>query len=126
MAMLPHEKELVAKWRDRPFALVAVNSDQGGPEALRKRLADNGIAWRNAMDGSTTGPLAKAWNVHAWPTLYLIDADGVIRVRGRDFEKAAEELLKKAEGAGKKKGEGRKDGAPEKGGGEGTPTEPVK
>ncbi len=94
--MLPHEKELVEKWKDRPFALVAVNSDPGGPEALQKRLKEQGIPWRNAVDGSTTGPIAKAWNVHAWPTLYLIDADGVIRARGRDFEKAAEEWMAKA------------------------------
>ena len=94
--MLPRERELVGQWKDRPFSLVAVNSDQGGPEALRKILKDNDITWRNAAEGSTTAPLPKAWNVHAWPTLYLLDAEGVIRWKGHsgEWEETAEEWMK--------------------------------
>ncbi len=61
--MLPHEKELTAKWKDRPFALVGVNSDQGGQDALAKIVKEQGITWRNAVEGSTSGPIATEWNV---------------------------------------------------------------
>jgi hypothetical protein len=99
--MLPHEKELVEKWKDRPFALVGINSDKGGSETLRKIVAEQGIKWRNAVEGSTSGPIASSWNVRGWPTLVVIDAEGVIRWKGHggDWEKVAEEWLRKAEAA---------------------------
>jgi hypothetical protein len=93
--MLPHEKEMVERLRDRPFALIGINSD-GGRSALQKILQEQGITWRNAVDGSTSGALAKRWNVHGWPTIYILDAKGVIRyrgLRGQEMEQAVMSLL---------------------------------
>jgi hypothetical protein len=96
--MLPREKELTALWKDRPFSLVGVNSDQGGRDALRKIVEKEGITWRNAVEGNTSGPVATAWNVRAWPTVYLIDADGVIRWKGHggEWEGLAGEWIERA------------------------------
>ncbi|TAH37352.1 MAG: TlpA family protein disulfide reductase [Planctomycetota bacterium] len=93
--MIPHEKEMVERLQDEPFALIGINSD-GDRESLQKILKDNGIAWRQAVDGSTNGPLATRWNVHGWPTIYILDHKGVIRFRDlRDeaMERAVMELL---------------------------------
>ena len=101
MAMLPHEKELVERLKDKPFALLGINSD-GEVGQVKKILADRGITWRQAIDESTSGPWATKWNVHGWPTIYVLDAKGVIRyrdVRGEEMEKAIEQLLEEA-GAG--------------------------
>jgi hypothetical protein len=38
----------------------------------------------------------KQWNVHSFPTIYVIDAKGAIRhkhIRGEELEKAVEKLL---------------------------------
>jgi hypothetical protein len=93
--MLPHEKELVERLKDQPFALIGINSD-GDAETVKKILAENEITWRNAIDGSTEGPLASEWNVSGWPTIYVIDAKGVIRyrdVRDQAMEDAVMALL---------------------------------
>ena len=93
--MLPHEKELVERLKNKPFALVAVNSD-GDAAKLGKILADNAITWRNAVDGDTDGPWATRWNVHGWPTIYVLDATGKIRfrdVRGPAMDSAVDTLL---------------------------------
>jgi len=93
--MLPHEKELVERLKQKPFALIGINSD-GDAAAVKKILADQGITWRNAIDGSTSGPLATKWNVRGWPTIYVIDAKGVIRfkdVRGEEMDRAVDTLL---------------------------------
>jgi AhpC/TSA family len=93
--MLPHEKEMVERLKSRPFALIGINSD-GGRSALGKILQENGITWRNAVDGSTHGPIAKQWNVRGWPTIYILDAKGVIRyrgLRGQEMEQAVVRLL---------------------------------
>ena len=80
---------------NEPFALLGVNSD-GDAAKVKEILAREGLTWRNAVDGDTSGPWASAWNVNAWPTLYLIDKDGVIRERdprGERMLPAVRELL---------------------------------
>ncbi len=76
--MLPHEKALVKRLANDPFALLGVNSD-GDCESVLPRLQEEGINWRNAIDVTPSGDWATKWNVQGWPTLYLIDAEGVIR-----------------------------------------------
>lgn len=96
--MIPHEKTLVERLKDKPFALLGINSD-GDAEQVRKILKENGITWRNAVDGSTEGPLATRWNVSGWPTIYVLDAKGVIRflgVREKSMDDAVDELIKEA------------------------------
>jgi peroxiredoxin len=93
--MLPHERELVERLKDQPFALIGINSD-GDAEKVKEILAKNEITWRNAVDVSTDGPLATQWNVSGWPTIYVIDAQGVIRyrdVRDKPMEGAVMALL---------------------------------
>src|SRR5262245_10285412 len=98
--MLPHEKELVERLKDEPFALVGINSD-GSAEELKKILARENITWRQAVDGDTSGPWATKWNVHGWPTIFVLDAKGVIRyrdVRDKDMEDAVVKLIAEAKG----------------------------
>jgi hypothetical protein len=100
--MLPHEKTLVQRLADQPFALLGINSD-GDAEDVKKILAEQKITWRQAIDGDTAGPLATKWNVNGWPTIYVLDAKGVIRyrdVRDEEMEKVVLELLEEAK-AGK-------------------------
>ncbi len=96
--MLPHEKTLVERLKDEPFALLGINSD-GTAEELRPILLENQITWRQAVDGGTDGPLATRWNVRGWPTIYVLDAKSVIRyrdVRDRGLENAVMKLLEEA------------------------------
>lgn len=94
--MIPHEKKMVARLKDKPFALLGINSD-GGRDALRKILKDQGIQWRHFVDGDTQGPIATRWNIHGWPTIFILDHKGVIRykdLRDEEMEKAVVTLLK--------------------------------
>ena len=101
MAMIPHEKTLVKRLEKEPFALIGINSD-GSVEQLREILKTREINWRQAVDGSTEGPLATRWNISGWPTIYVIDAKGVIRyrdVREEAMDKAVDALLAEAKSA---------------------------
>jgi hypothetical protein len=157
--MIPHEKAMVDRLKDKPFALVGINSDgdravsktiegkdeeaavalaksedafidqvrQADPaflakaeatapglaarvrEAdlanLRKILEKNGITWKQAAQGSTSGPLPRRWNVSSWPTIYVLDAKGVIRfknLRDEELEDAAVKLIAELEKEGKR------------------------
>jgi hypothetical protein len=93
--MLPHEKALVKRLKEQPFALIGINSD-GPADKLKDILNKNEITWRQAVDESTSGPLATKWNVSGWPTIYVIDAQGVIRyrdVRDKEMDDAVDKLL---------------------------------
>jgi len=86
--MYPHERSLVKRLAGKPFAIVGVNSDEDR-EQIRKTLVKENITWRSFWtEGGTGGPVAKEWNVSGWPTIYLIDHEGVIRYKGHGEEEA--------------------------------------
>ncbi len=100
--MYPHERSLVEEYKDRPFALLGVNSDQDR-EKLKTILEEKDLTWRSFWNGgSTSGPISTEWNVRGWPTIYVIDHEGVIRqknVRGDQLDAAIKDLVEKAEAA---------------------------
>ena len=75
--MLPHEKALVQRLANKPFALLGINNDGTAAEVL-PRFKQEGITWRNAIEPAE-GSLASQWNVTGYPNLYLVDAVGKIR-----------------------------------------------
>ena len=94
--MYPHERSLVKRLAGKPFALLGVNSDRDR-ETLKEVMAKEEITWRSWWDGgSTRGPIAGQFNVSSWPTIYVLDAKGIIRykgVRGDAMDKAVDTLL---------------------------------
>ena len=97
--MFPHERSLVEKYKNEPFAIVGINSDKN-LEALKDVRAKENISWRSFWNGpeGTGGPISSTWNVRGWPTLYILDAKGTIRYKslGADeqaIDKTLEELL---------------------------------
>jgi RNA polymerase sigma factor (sigma-70 family) len=87
--MYPRERELIKEFAGQSFVLLGVNSDED--RAKVKDLKTKGeVTWRNWWDGgSARGPIAKSWNVSAWPMVYVIDSNGVIRQRGNSDDGVA-------------------------------------
>ena len=95
--MYPHERSLVKRLANKPFALIGVNSDRDLEKLAAVREKEN-ISWRSFWNGpeGTRGPISKRWNVSGWPTIYILDAKGVIRfknARGEAMDKAVDQLL---------------------------------
>ncbi|NWK57622.1 TlpA family protein disulfide reductase [Verrucomicrobiaceae bacterium N1E253] len=98
--MLPHERSLVKELKGRPFAIVGVNSDS--KEKLKQLVKDGTTTWRNFTNEQSYGKISTKWGVRGWPTLYLIDHNGVIKhkgLRGEEMEKAIKEMVAEAEAA---------------------------
>jgi thiol-disulfide isomerase/thioredoxin/ribosomal protein L17 len=96
-AMIPHEREMVEKFKDKPFALISVSADDQKKE-LEEFLAHESMPWTHWWEGPEAS-LLKTWNIHFFPTIYVIDAKGVIRhknIRGADLETAVERLVAEA------------------------------
>ena len=96
-AMYDHERLVTNKLADKPFVLLGVNSDRE-LETARAAVREETLSWRHFWNGEqgTLGPIATTWNVEAWPTVYLIDAEGVIRyksVLGEEIDNGIEALM---------------------------------
>lgn len=101
-AMIPHEREMVAKLKDKPFALISISGDND-KETLTNFLEKEKMPWIHWF--ADRKGILKDWNIRYFPTMYIIDHKGVIRakdLRGEALEKKVEELL--AEMAKEKKG----------------------
>jgi hypothetical protein len=103
---IPHEKALVERLKDAPFVLLGINTDDDKDD-YRKKLGEYGVTWRSAWQGSTEGPIPTAWGVRSYPTIFVLDANHVIRhinARGEELGRVVDELL--AEQHEKKSGGG--------------------
>jgi thiol-disulfide isomerase/thioredoxin/tRNA A-37 threonylcarbamoyl transferase component Bud32 len=103
--MYPQERALVGRLKGRPFALVGVNCDEEKADVLRA-VERQGLNWQSWWDGGTQGGrIAEQWQVNSYPTIYVLDAQGIIRakdVRGEELDKAVEKLLKEQEARAEK------------------------
>ncbi|MEM6671956.1 MAG: TlpA disulfide reductase family protein [Planctomycetota bacterium] len=92
--MIPHEKELVKRLKDEPFVLLGINSD--AKETYDTKRAEMGVTWPSINNESISPSISTSWGVQGWPTIYVLDHEGVIRfkgVRGKDMDKAVDQLL---------------------------------
>jgi hypothetical protein len=98
MAMVPHERSLVKRLEDKPFALLGIDFD-ADKKTLKKAEEKNKITWRSWFDGRG-GPIGDKWNIRFLPTIYVLDAKGVIRyknVRDKELDEAVDALLKEVD-----------------------------
>jgi thiol-disulfide isomerase/thioredoxin len=106
MQEVPHERELAATYKGRPFAILGVDCDEPKEVAL-KAMKENGITWPNWHDGEDGGgPIQSLYHIRSFPTLYVLDGEGKIRAkdaRGEGLDKLVETLVVEAEGAAKAK-----------------------
>jgi thiol-disulfide isomerase/thioredoxin len=98
-AMLPHERAIAKRMEGKPFALIGVNSDRTR-DVVKKAREKEHITWRSWWDdGTRRGRISSAWNIHFWPTIYVIDAKGIIRykdVTHQALDEALDSLVKEA------------------------------
>ena len=96
--MIPHERQMVERLKGKPFELVSISVD-AKKETLKEFLSKEKMPWTHWWVGGDS-KFGEAWRIQSYPTIIVIDADGVIRhkdLRGEDLEKAVHVLLKEAE-----------------------------
>jgi peroxiredoxin len=91
------QQSLVERLKDKPFALVGVNCDDDKDRASQV-IDKSRLKWRHWWDGDKSAGerITKSWQVDSFPTVYVLDARGVIRYkdkRGEELEEAIDKLL---------------------------------
>ncbi|SIO60892.1 RNA polymerase sigma factor, sigma-70 family [Singulisphaera sp. GP187] len=96
MREVPHERELVEKYKGRPFALLGVNCNEN-IEAAKKAMKTEQMTWPQWHDGEDKGgPIVERFHVRLYPTVFVIDAKGIIRHKnaiGESLDRAVDSLL---------------------------------
>jgi thiol-disulfide isomerase/thioredoxin len=94
MAAIPHNNEMLKKYKDQGLVIVGVCTSGRGQEKMNQTAKDRGIEYPTARDPDLKSE--KAWAVHYYPTYALIDRKGIVRVIGLqtpNVEKAVKKLL---------------------------------
>jgi len=97
-ALIPHQRELVKRLNGKPFTLVSITVDEK-PDTLTEFLKKEPMPWTHWYNGPE-GKIVAELNVSSLPTIYVLDAKGVIRykdVRGKLLDQAVDVLLKELE-----------------------------
>jgi thiol-disulfide isomerase/thioredoxin len=99
--LVPHEREIVKRFQGKPFELIGVNSDEDKKE-LKPMREKHKITWRSFWCGpkGMYDELPTKWNVCGWPTMYVIDHQGIIRsktAQGEALDRLLNDLVEQAE-----------------------------
>ena len=82
----PFHHFIVEQYEGQPVVLLGINSDADVETIRRAKASGKAPAYRTWWDGhaeaNTSGPIATEWGVTTWPTIYVLDEEGVIRSVG--------------------------------------------
>jgi thiol-disulfide isomerase/thioredoxin len=96
MAQVPHERELVARLQGQPFALLGVDC-KDDKDTARRVMERERMSWPSWYDGADgEGAIAGRYHIRFYPSVFVLDAKGVIRardVRGESLDRAVNTLL---------------------------------
>lgn len=73
-----------AQLKDKNAVVLGVNTDI--ETEARQAFATYQVAFRNVMDGTTSGPNTSLYTPRNFPTLYLIDPKGVIAIKNGSLD----------------------------------------
>ena len=94
MAAIPHNNELLKKYKDKGLLIVGVCTNSRGQEKMPQTVKDKGIEYPTARDPQLKSQ--KAWAVHYYPTYAIVDRKGIVRIIGlqpSNVEKVVTKLL---------------------------------
>ena len=80
--MYGHERALVKELKDKPFALVGYNVGDE-LEHIQAVSKEKALIWRSFFGGEDP-TVPEKYNVRGYPTVIIIDAEGVIRSIGHE------------------------------------------
>jgi peroxiredoxin len=80
----PEVRSLIKRLEGKPVVWLGI-SNCDTREALRKVRETGEVTWRFWVDGDPSegeGKIFKNWNIRAFPTIFVLDRDGIIRHQG--------------------------------------------
>lgn len=92
LAAIPHNNEMLKRYKDKGLALVGICTSSRGQEKMASVAKSRNIEYPVARDASRT--MEKAWHVFYYPTYAVVDRKGIVRAVGLQPNKV-EAVVKK-------------------------------
>jgi thiol-disulfide isomerase/thioredoxin len=92
MAAIPHNNEMLEKYKDKGLVIVGVCTSGRGQEKMADVVSAKGITYPAARDPQLASE--KAWKVKYYPTYAVVDRKGIVRAIGLQ-PKYVEPVVKK-------------------------------
>ncbi len=94
MAAIPHNNELLKKYKSKGLVIVGVCTSARGQEKMKQTAKDKGMEYPTARDRDLKSQ--EAWAVQYYPTYAVVDRKGIVRIIGLqpdNVEKVVKKLL---------------------------------
>ncbi|MGP8200300.1 MAG: TlpA family protein disulfide reductase [Limisphaerales bacterium] len=94
MNAIPHNNELLQKYKAKGLVIVGVCTSKRGQENMGQTVQERGIQYPTARDVSLAAQ--QAWHVHYYPTYAVVDRKGIVRAIGlqpHHVEEVVQKLL---------------------------------
>ncbi len=94
LAAIPHNNELLKKYKDQGLVIVGVCTSKRGQEKMEQTVQAKGIEYPTARDPNLKSQ--NTWAVHYYPTYAVVDRKGIVRSIGlkpANVEKVVTKLL---------------------------------
>jgi thiol-disulfide isomerase/thioredoxin len=91
-AAIPHNNEMLKKYKDQGLLLFGVCTNNRGQEKMAQLVKDKGIEYPTAKDPNLKSQAA--WAVRYYPTYAVVDRKGIVRAIGLQPDHV-EEVVKK-------------------------------
>ena len=92
MAAIPHNNELLKKYKNHGLVIVGVCTSEEGQEKMPQTAKDKNMQYPTARDPDLKAK--KAWHVDYYPTYAIVDRKGKVRIIGLQTDRV-EEVIKK-------------------------------
>jgi thiol-disulfide isomerase/thioredoxin len=92
MRAIPHNNELLKKYKDKGLVIIGVCTSNHGQEKFAANAQEHNIQYPAARDPELKSE--KAWAVHYYPTYAIIDRKGIVRIVGL-YPDYLEQVIKK-------------------------------
>ncbi len=92
---MPNLRALVKRHSDDPFTLLGINTGDS-ETTFREDSEEFEVTWPCVFQGRGKSPVSDLYQVEAYPTMFLLDAEGRIRhkdLRGKALDEAVAKLL---------------------------------
>jgi thiol-disulfide isomerase/thioredoxin len=94
MAAIPHNNELMKKYKDQGLVLFGVCTNDQGQENMAQVVKDHDMQYPTARDPNLKSQAA--WAVQYYPTYAIMDRKGIVRIIGlqpQHVEEVVQKLL---------------------------------
>ncbi|HTY87541.1 MAG TPA: redoxin family protein [Candidatus Acidoferrum sp.] len=80
MRAIPHNNELLKKYKDQGLVIIGVCTSDSGQEKMEETVRSKGIEYPTARDPQLISE--KNWGVQYYPTYAIVDRKGIVRAIG--------------------------------------------